>query len=126
MRLAAPTALVAMVASSPAFATGTIHCVGAARDAPEIYLSVGRGVGSASVQMSLSSGDYQFTTGENPTSPVVSQSWLDDRELKVDVVDHNVEHFVARLSGQRAGEDHYRATLTFRGRTYEMTCTFED
>jgi hypothetical protein len=126
MRLAVPAALVALVASSPAFATGTIHCEGAARDAPEIYLSVGRGVGSTIQQMSLSSGNYRFTTGENPTSPVISQSWLDDRELKIDVVDHNVENYVARISGRRAGEDRYRVTHSFRGRTHAMNCTLED
>ncbi len=126
MRIALPIALVLLMAGAPALATGTIHCESTERGAPEIYLVVGRGAAAAISQMHLSGPAGEFTTGANASSPIVGQSWLDERELKVDVVNHNVEYHIARLIGRRAGENLYRATLRYRGRTHAMSCAFED
>ena len=116
----------ALIPAAPALATGSIHCSSTERGAPEIYLSIGRGAGAAIIQMSLSGPAGQFTTGAGPRAPIVAQSWLDERELKIDVIDHNVEYHIARLISRRAGENLYRGTLRYRGRTHAMSCEFED
>jgi len=126
VKLAVPIAIASLLSAAPAFATGTIHCETSVRDGPEIYLVVGRGAAGSVTQMHLSGSAGQFTTGNGPTAPVISQTWLDRQELKVDVIDHNAEFHVARLIGRRAGENRYRATLRYRGRTYPMICAFED
>lgn len=126
MKRAVPIALLMLLGASPALASGTIHCESAERGAPEIYLVVGRGAGAAITGMHLSGPAGQFTTGAGPNSPAVSQSWLDARELKIEVVDRNAEYHVARLIGRRAGENLYRATLRYRGRNHAMACEFED
>jgi hypothetical protein len=123
---ALPIALLALLSASPAFASGTIHCSSTERGAPEIYLVVGRGAGAAITGMHLSGPAGQFTTGAGAGSPAVSQSWLDERDLRIEVVDSNAEYHVARLIGRRAGENLYRATLRYRGRTHAMSCAFED
>ena len=125
VRLAFVLIAAALIPAAPALATGTIHCSSTERGAPEIYLSIGRGAGAAIVQMSLSGPAGQFTTGAGPRAPIVSQSWLDERELKIEVIDHNVEYPVARLISRRAGENLYRGTLRYRGRTHAMTCESE-
>jgi len=126
MKPALPIAVATMLWTAPAFATGTIHCETNVRDGPEIYLVVGRGAAGSVTQMHLSGSAGGFTTGNGPTAPAISQTWLDQQELKVDVIDHNAEFHVARLIGRRAGENRYRATLRYRGRTFPMICAFED
>ena len=114
-----------LLPATPAFATGTIHCrVGNA--GPEIYFVVGRGAASAISQMTLRDGPRAFTTGVNAGSPAIAQSWLDARELKVDVIDSNAEFHVAQLRARRSGAGRYRGTLTYRGGRHAITCEFED
>jgi hypothetical protein len=126
MKVATLIAAASSFAASPAFATSTIECTSPARARLGFHLSVGSGPGQAVSSVHMVDAGTEFTTGLNRTSPVLAQSWLDDRELKFDIIDSNVEHYVARVSTRKARRDTYVGTLRYRGRVYRLTCTWQD
>ena len=127
MRLALPFGLAAMLCAAPAHATGTILCRSADRAGLEIYLVIGHGAGAMIAQARIVDGDEEIATGEAQPNPRIAQSWLDDRELRLDITDWNLEAFVARLRGNsRTSGGPYVGTLQYRGRSLRLTCTSED
>jgi hypothetical protein len=108
-------------ATSPAAATSTIACT--ARDWPalEIGIIVGHGAAGAVVRATISFGGEEITTGLGDNPPVIAQAWIDEQELKLDIVDANAEQRLARLVTRRRG-DHYVGTLLFRGETIRVRC----
>ncbi len=110
-------------AASPALATGAMLCRPSAdaADGPALALVVGRGDATAILQARLTHGNDGFVTGADGASPVVSQAWIDEDLLKVDIVDANAETRIARLDARRAGTG-YAGILILRGRQWRVRC----
>ena len=123
MRLASCIAAILCAAASPAFATGAMLCRPSAdaADGPALALVVGRGDATAILQARLTHGNDGYVTGADGASPVVSQAWIDEDLLKVDIVDANAETCIARLDARRTG-DAYAGTLTLHGRNWHVRC----
>ena len=119
MRTASLTAAAAFFfAATPAFATSTIACTAAGWPALDITVVIGTaGVVEATISLG---GEEISTVGEN--GPRISQAWIDENELKLDIVDANADQRLARLLTRRQGEG-YAGTLQFRGRTIRVRCT---
>ena len=104
--------------ATPAFATSTIACTAAGWPGMDVALVVGStGVMQATISLG---GEEISTVGNN--GPRISQAWIDENELKLDIVDANADQRLARLLTRRRG-DAYAGTLQFRGRTIRVRCT---
>jgi len=127
MRYAAPLAAALLGIASPALATSTIRCtsVAAPSSGPTLDVSVGNGAAGGIFQARFSLGSERYTTGEGAAAPAIVQSWIDARELKLEVADANAETIITRLDTRaRAGGD-YLGTLSHRGRTWRVRCSEE-
>ena len=127
MRIAIPIAALAIFAAAPAMATGTILCRSQLQPDLQLYLVIGRGAGSVIAQARLIDGSQVLATGVAPDGPAIAQAWLDDRDLRLDIVDSNHENYLARLVATRRGPTgRYAGSLRYRGRTFSITCRSED
>ena len=113
--------LAILLGGSPALATGGIGCTVAGYPGLDIGLVVGRGVARGIVQVTISDGGEEIATGAGEAPAVLAQSWLDDDELKLDILDANAERYLARLDTRRRGRA-YVGTLAYRGRTWRVRC----
>lgn len=127
MRPAIPIAVLALLAATPAAATGTIHCRSQLTPDLQLYLVVGHGAEPMIAQARLIDGNQTIVTGDGPESPRMAQAWLDDVDLRLDIVDANHENTIARLIATRRGPTgRYAGSLRYRGRTYSITCRTEE
>jgi len=103
--------------ATPAVATSTIACTARGWPGMDIAMSVG---GTGIVQATISVGGEEISTvGEN--GPRIGQAWIDENELRLDIVDANADQRLARLVTRRQGGA-YVGTLLFRGRTIRVRC----
>jgi hypothetical protein len=126
MKTALAIAAAMMCAATPAFATGSIQCATAARGGPGIILNVSGGPGPRIEALHLVDGRTRIDVARTGDGAFIAQSWLDDHDLRLDVVDANDDAFVLRLRGRAARAYRYATTLTWHGRTYAMTCTWDE
>jgi hypothetical protein len=122
MRIASCIAVVLSFAATPAFATGTILCrsTTSPTDGPSLALTGGRGTGI--VRARLTQNGAGFTTGAGAGAPVIAQAWVDDWQLKLDIVDANADGRIARLDTRRRAGSSYTGILIYRGRTWRVRC----
>lgn len=120
MRPASCFAAITFAMASPAFATSTILCTSRAWPGLDVAVVVGStGVFQATISLG---GEEISTVGEN--GPRIGQAWIDENELKLDIVDANADQRLARLDTRRRGGAHV-GTLQFRGHTIRVRCTEE-
>ncbi len=120
--LAAP----ALLAASQAHATSTIQCRSLLQPDLQVHLVIGHGTDAMIAQARLVDGAATLATGDGPNSPKIGQGWLDDQDLRLDIVDANREDSIARLLAVRRGPTgRYAGSLRYRGRTYSMACRTE-
>ncbi|MGZ8336574.1 MAG: hypothetical protein ACXWU1_07935 [Allosphingosinicella sp.] len=106
-----PIALGLLLIGAPAHATGTIECRTTDGSDIAIRLTVGHTITSPVVGAQLRIGDRVLSTvGEEP-QVAIGRSWVDQGEIRVDLVDPNVERFEAEL---RATTDNRGARGTIR------------
>jgi hypothetical protein len=124
MSLASCIAPALLAAASPALATGTILCRSTISPAagPSLSLTVGTSVGTGVLQARLTHGAESLTAGTGAGAPVIGQSWLDNEELKLDILDANADAHLARLDTRRLRGLSYVGTLSYRGRTWQVRC----
>ena len=127
MRPASCIAAALACAASPAFATSTILCRStiSPSDGPELALIAGHGAASGIFQAQFSLGNERFTTGQGAGAPAIVQSWIDERQLKVQIADANAEAVIIRLDTRRRAGDSYSGILIHRGRTWRVRCSEE-
>jgi hypothetical protein len=126
MRLATILAAAAgLTAATPALATSTILCRSeiSPADGPSLSLVVGTGLGTGIIQARFALDNIRFATGEGPAAPVIGQGWIDERSLRLDIVDANAEGRIVRLDARRRGGSDYRGILIHAGRTWRVRCT---
>jgi hypothetical protein len=128
MRLATILAAAAgLTAATPALATSTILCQStiSPTDGPALSLVVGTGLGTGIIQARFELDRIRFATGEGPGAPVIGQGWIDERSLRLDIVDANAEGRIVRLDARRRSGSDYRGTLIHAGRTWRVRCSEE-
>jgi hypothetical protein len=127
MRYAACIAAALLGAASPVVASSTISCRSTISPAngPELAISVGSGAATGIFQARFTFGDEHYTTGEGAAAPAIVQSWIDDRQLKLEIADANAETIVTRLDTRRRAGNDYLGILSHRGRTWRVRCSEE-
>jgi hypothetical protein len=90
---------------------------------PELDLGVSSGAAGGIFQAQFTLGDEHYTTGQGAAAPAIVQSWIDDRQLKLEIADANAEMVVTRLDTRRRTGNDYLGILTHRGRTWRVRCS---
>lgn len=123
MRRALPIAL-ALLTASPALATGGFHCEATDGSGVGMSGSIGRVPGNPLVGASLHLGERTLSTYDAPPVIAIGRSWIDEREIRVDLVDANAERFEAQLR-VRVTRRRVAGTLVREGRTRRVRCETE-
>ena len=121
MRFAIPAALLALVAASPASATGGFVCSAVGGKEPVISLVIGHGIPGGVVGVSLKERGRWLSTGTPKHRLVLDQSWIDKERTWVDVANIDTGAPEAQLRVRNQG---FGGTGTFvrKGRTYRVRC----
>lgn len=124
MRPARWIAAALLCAASPALATSTILCRSTVSptDGPSLSLVVGSGEAGGIIQAHFAMGGVAFTTSGRPAGPTISQAWIDEHSLRLDIADANAEARIVRLDTRRRGSD-YLGILIHNGRTWRVRCS---
>ncbi|HEY0027289.1 MAG TPA: hypothetical protein VGC35_05420 [Allosphingosinicella sp.] len=116
MRLVLAAASIALLAASPAFATGGFTCKPVSGAGPVLTLTVGHTAVASVISARLSDSAAKLAVG---------QSWIDWRTLWLDLVDSNSVRVEARLRATFQPKLRGRpaiGTLVRGGRTYRVRC----
>ena len=107
--------------AAPAHATGSASCRGTINPEITLDLVIGHMVGPVIAQARF--GDGTVTGAGGAT---ISQSWLDEQALHLDIVDANGSRYLARLRTWRPSErGDYAGSLRYGGRQYRVRCRVE-
>ena len=103
-----------VLAATPAIATQTMVCDSKEKGAPSVGLAIGHaaepGVASA-----------YFEADGKEVKVAVSQSWLDDDKVWVNLGDPDLMEILAKLRAS-GPPDNLRGTLTYKGKTWKVRC----
>jgi hypothetical protein len=118
-------ALPLLLVASPAFATGGFDC--RATDGSDIMLSgtIGRVITSPLVAAHLRLGGRTLATTDPHPEIRIGRSWIDERELRVDLVDADAMRFEAQLRARIGGRGRGAGTLVRNGVTHPVRCEVE-
>ena len=125
MRIAPFLCLPLLFAATPAFATGGFAC--RATDGSGFALSgtIGHTIASPLVGARLQLGARLLgTTGESPQL-AVGRSWIDERELRVDLVDLQATRYEAQLRVRIGARGTAAGTLARDGVSHPVRCEIE-
>ena len=102
------------LATTSANATETMVCSAAGAGAPFVTLAIGHaaepGVASA-----------YFSDGKQEIKVAVSQSWLDDDKVWVNLGDPDLMELLVKLRAD-GPPDKLRGTLTYKGKSWKVSC----
>jgi hypothetical protein len=118
-------ALPLLLIGAPAFATGGFHCQTTDGSNLAISGSVGHVVGFPLLGATLHLGERTLATTDEPPQISIGRSWLDDREIRVDLIDSNAERYEAQLRVRVTRDGTARGTLVREGRTHRVQCELE-
>ena len=113
-----------LLAASPAFATGGFNC--RADDGSGLALAgtVGHTITSPLVGARLELGGRILSTADAQPQIAIGRSWIDDREIRVDLIDSQALRLEAELRATRDRRG-WRGTLTRDGARRQVICTVE-
>ena len=107
-----------LVAACPVGATQTMICDSKDKGAPSVGLAIGHaaepGVASA-----------YFDADGKEVKVAVSQSWLDDDKVWVNLGDPDLMEILVKLRASGKPGD-LRGTLTYKGKTWKIRCGGEE
>jgi hypothetical protein len=124
MKVALPIAAALLVAGAPAYASASFECETTDGSRISILGNMARAIAAPLNAASLTIGRRTLSTSSRPPQIVVGQSWLDRTELKVDLLDPQMERFEAQLRVRINGEGEARGVLIRNGRSHPVTCEF--
>ena len=114
-----------LLASTPAWATGGFECRTTDRSNISMTGTIGHTIASPLVTAQLRLGQRMLsTTGARPQL-AIGRSWIDSREIRVDLVDANAMRFEAQLRARIMTRIGATGTLVRNGRTHPVRCTVE-
>ena len=105
-------------AASPAAATQTMVCDGEDKDAPSVGLAIGH-----AAEPGIASAYFQADGKE--VKVAVSQSWLDDDKVWVNLGDPDLMEILVKIRASGPPED-LRGTLAYKGKTWKIRCAGEE
>ena len=114
-----------LLAASPALATGGFACE--ATDGSRVAMggTVGHVIGAPLIGAWLEVGEQRWATTDPEPEIAIGRSWLDEHEIRVDLVDRQAERFEAQLRVRTSEAGEARGTLVRDGRTYPVRCDLE-
>ena len=125
MRHAITAAIAALAFATPALATGGFECRATDRSGLAVAGVLGHGIASPLVSARLVEGGRTLsTTGDRPALSI-AQSWIDSREIRLDLVDPNATRFEARLRARIMLRNQGTGTLVRKGRTHPVRCMLD-
>ena len=125
MRYALIAAVAALTAAAPALATGGFEC--RATDGSGLRISgvVGHGIASPLGAVQLIEGRRMLSTADARPAIAIGQSWIDSREIRLDLVDPQGLRYEAQLRTSRMLRNQGTGTLIRNGRRHPVRCTTE-
>ena len=118
-------ALPLLFAATPALATGGFDCRATDGSGLAIAGTVGHTLAAPLVGARLQVGEQRLsTTDENPQI-TVGRSWIDEREIRVDLVDTNATRFEAQLRARIDARGEATGSLVRDGISHPVRCELE-
>lgn len=106
------------LAVAPAHATQTMVCDSDEKGGPSVGLAIGH-----AAEPGIASAYFEADGGE--VKVAVSQSWIDDDKVWVNLGDPDLMEILVRL--RASGEPgNLRGTLTYKGKTWRVRCSGEE
>jgi hypothetical protein len=113
----------ALGVAAPARATAGLFCQPAGRGAgPTLSLVITHGLPGGIVGATLHDGRESRTTMNDDSPLALVQSWIDERQIMVDIADRDVTHYVAKLRARPIRDQGAVGTLEVNGRKYRVRC----
>ena len=114
-----------LFAASPALATGGFDC--RTTDGSNIAISgtIGRVVGAPLVAARLRIGEQTLSTTDAEPRIVIARSWIDTREIRVDLADPQMERFEAELRARTRRDGTATGSLLREGVRHPVRCELE-
>ena len=118
-------ALPLLIASTPALATGGFDC--RTTDGSDILVSgtIGRVIGTPLVAAHLRIGEETLSTTDAEPRIAIARSWIDAREIRVDLADPQAERFEAQLRARIMTRLGATGTLVRNRVTHPVRCEIE-
>jgi hypothetical protein len=118
-------ALPVLFAATPALATGGFDCRTTDRSNIRVSGTIGHGIVNPLVGARLVAGERIFSTEGQHPEIAIGQSWIDSREIRVDLVDPQASRFEVQLRLLTRPAWVATGTLVRAGRTHRVRCTLE-
>jgi hypothetical protein len=112
-----------LCAASPALATSTILCTAPGRGAPRVYISVGDSSGDMLAR--IVEGREEIVADADRLHPRLLGGHVDPRVLRFEVQSLNGVQ-MSRLDARRGRGRAYLGTLLHRGRTWQISCRWDE
>ena len=112
-------------AASPALATGGFECRAEDRSGLVLRGAVGHVIGSPLISAQLVTRTATYATAGSRPQLAIGRSWIDEREIRVDLVDLQATRFEAQLRARIMLRNQAVGTLVRAGRTHPVRCTLE-
>ena len=111
--------------ATPAFATGGFDCRATDRSGIRMTGTVGHVIASPLVAAQLRLGTRTLSTTGTRPQIAIGRSWLDSREIRVDLVDPQLTRFEAQLRVRIMTRGGATGTLVRNRVTHPVRCTVE-
>lgn len=112
-------------AATPAGATGGYVCTAEGERPIQLAIVTAHGVAPMIAQVQLSDGEDRLSTAGEEARLAILQSWIDEREIRLDLTDPAVRGFEARVRAKVTGPLEARGTLERGRKIYNLRCSVE-
>jgi hypothetical protein len=112
-------------AAAPAAATGGYSCATTGAAPLRLAIVTAHGIVPAVAQFRLTEGGRTLSSAAPGAQLLIAQSWIDSRELKLDLTDPAFQRYEARLRARITGRLTAAGTITRNGITRPIRCTIE-
>lgn len=116
--------LAGLAFAAPAYASAGLYCE-AKGDGPALSLVITRGLPGGIFGATLDHAQESRTTMGEDAPLVLVQSWIDERQILVDLGDKDVTEYVAKLRAKPIRDEGAVGTLEYKGRKYPVRCSGE-
>lgn len=87
-----------------------------------LNLVITRGLPGGIFAVTLDHGGKSLSTAGEDAPIVLVQSWIDERQVLVDIADRELMRYVARLRARPVRDEGAVGTLEVEGKTYRVRC----
>jgi hypothetical protein len=112
-------------AAAPAAATGGYACATTGAAPLRLAIVTAHGIVPAVAQVRLTEGGRTLSSAAPGARLLIAQSWIDARELKLDLTDAGLQRYEARLRARITGRLTAVGSITRNGVTRPIRCSIE-